>query len=35
MKRLLEASGWTETAGGNHVVKVTKPETQADHVASR
>jgi predicted RNA binding protein YcfA (HicA-like mRNA interferase family) len=23
--RLLEASGWTETAGGKHVVKMTKP----------
>jgi hypothetical protein len=25
MKRLLEANGWTETAGGRHVVKMTKP----------
>jgi predicted RNase H-like HicB family nuclease len=25
MKRLLEANGWTETAGGKHVVKMTKP----------
>jgi predicted RNA binding protein YcfA (HicA-like mRNA interferase family) len=25
MKRLLEADGWTETAGGKHVVKMTKP----------
>jgi predicted RNA binding protein YcfA (HicA-like mRNA interferase family) len=24
-KRLLEANGWTETAGGKHVVKMTKP----------
>ena len=24
MKRLLEANGWTETAGGKHVVKMTK-----------
>jgi len=25
MKRLLEADGWTESAGGKHVVKMTKP----------
>ena len=25
MKRLLEANGWTETMGGKHVVKMTKP----------
>jgi predicted RNA binding protein YcfA (HicA-like mRNA interferase family) len=25
MKRLLEANGWAETAGGKHVVKMTKP----------
>ncbi len=25
MKRLLEANGWTETTGGKHVVKMTKP----------
>jgi len=25
MKRLLEANGWTETLGGKHVVKMTKP----------
>ena len=25
MKRLLEANGWTETRGGKHVVKMTKP----------
>jgi predicted RNase H-like HicB family nuclease len=25
MKRLLEANGWIETAGGKHVVKMTKP----------
>jgi predicted RNA binding protein YcfA (HicA-like mRNA interferase family) len=24
-KRLLEADGWTETIGGKHVVKMTKP----------
>ena len=25
IKRLLEANGWIETAGGKHVVKMTKP----------
>jgi len=25
LKRLLEANGWTETMGGKHVVKMTKP----------
>jgi predicted RNA binding protein YcfA (HicA-like mRNA interferase family) len=25
MNWLLEADGWTETAGGRHVVKMTKP----------
>lgn len=25
IKRLLEANGWTETRGGTHVVKMTKP----------
>ncbi len=25
MKRLLEANGWTETAGGKRVVKITRP----------
>ena len=25
MKHLLEANGWTETLGGRHVVKMTKP----------
>jgi predicted RNA binding protein YcfA (HicA-like mRNA interferase family) len=25
IKRLLEANGWTETVGGKHVVKMTKP----------
>jgi predicted RNA binding protein YcfA (HicA-like mRNA interferase family) len=24
-KRLLQAHGWTETLGGKHVVKMTKP----------
>jgi predicted RNA binding protein YcfA (HicA-like mRNA interferase family) len=24
-KRLLEENGWTETLGGKHVVKMTKP----------
>jgi predicted RNA binding protein YcfA (HicA-like mRNA interferase family) len=24
-KRLLQAHGWTETVGGKHVVKMTKP----------
>ena len=25
IRRLLEANGWTETTGGKHVVKMTKP----------
>jgi predicted RNA binding protein YcfA (HicA-like mRNA interferase family) len=25
IKRLLESNGWTETQGGKHVVKMTKP----------
>jgi predicted RNA binding protein YcfA (HicA-like mRNA interferase family) len=25
LKRLLEANGWTQTMGGKHVVKMTKP----------
>jgi predicted RNA binding protein YcfA (HicA-like mRNA interferase family) len=25
IRRLLEADGWIETAGGRHVVKMTKP----------
>jgi len=25
MKRLLEANGWTESMGGKHVVKMTRP----------
>ena len=33
LKRLLETNGWTQTMGGKHAVKMTRP--QADYTPTR